>query len=297
MGGIVCVLIGVMAGRLWRAPVDDAPSATTAERTQSIPSLRLAARPAQPSPPAAEQAAQDARANRRASTRVADLQNQIDTLSREKDQIQQQLTDFLNWLLTNYKGKYPLPENFMSRLRLSPVDEDFTLNPEVAELLKITPDEEQVINAAFDSTRLFLAEMESALMTISEEQADKVVVHIPAHREEGALIKEDLLLALEATLGTDRFDRFMDVAEEDLDANFIEFGERARTIIFEVVYPEEPDAPPMLAIKDGWIEQQGPDRKVVTATQFTVPELPEEYLAYIEWLQEQPASEPDMREF
>ncbi len=99
-------------------------------------------------------------------------------------------------------------------------------------------------------------------------------------------MREDLLLALEATLGATRFDRFMDVAEEEMESSFINFGERARTIIFQVVYPEEADAAPRLTIKDGWIDQQGPNKKVITATQTTVTELPEEYLAYIDWLVE-----------
>jgi hypothetical protein len=165
-----------------------------------------------------------------------------------------------------------------------PVNGDFSLNPEVADLLNITQEEEIVLNDAFQATRLYLAEMEATLATISEERPDKVVVHIPAHGEEGALIREDLLLALEATLGDERFDRFMDVAQHEMESSFVHFGKQAHTIIFEMVYPEDPEAAPLLSIKDGWVEQQGPDRKVVNATQITVPEMPEEYLAYLDWI-------------
>lgn len=214
---------------------------------------------------------------------VQALQEEMETLSEEKEQIQQQLSDFLNWLLTNYKGRYPLPEHLMAKLRLAPVTQDFSLDPDVATLLHITPPEETIINDAFSATKVFLDEMESSLMTIREERPDKVVVHIPAFGEEGELVREDLMLALEATLGPDRFDRFLEVSEEEMDSTFLSFGEKARTIVFEVVYPENEERP-LLTIKDGWIAEDGEKRKVVSATQITVEDLPEEYLAYIDWL-------------
>lgn len=219
-----------------------------------------------------------------------DLQEQIQTLQHEKTQIQQQLTDFLNWLLVNYKGRIPLPESYMAKLRLSPINEDMVLNAEVAQILNITPDEEAVLNDAFRATETFLNEMETAIMDIYEEEPGKIVVQVPAFSEEGRLIREDLLVALEATLGAERFDRFMDVSEAELEETFLEFGEKARTIVFEVVYDENSDEP-WLQIKDGWIAVDENQRKIVTATQITVPELPEEYGSYIDWLADQPTDQ------
>jgi hypothetical protein len=270
--GLACALAGIVVGRYVPGSADKTPPAR-----EPAPSEKLLAR--EKPPPAAVQApAQPLPA------RDPELEDQIATLQREKDQIQQQLTDFLQWLLVNYKGKYPLPESFMAKLRLSPVSGDLTLNREVAELLKITAEEEALINDAFVGTEQLLTEVQSALMTIREERPDRVVVHIPAFSEEGGLVKDDLLLALESTMGPERFDRFLEVGEKELDETFQKFGQRARTIIFEVVYPPEAHAAPLLRIKDGWIEDDGPGRKIVTATQSIVEELPDEYLAYINWL-------------
>lgn len=270
--GLACTLTGILMGRYFTASdeipePEPAPSAKLSQPEMPVPvETRVAPDPAVEKSP--------------------ELQQQVATLEREKEQIQQQLTDFLEWLLTNYKGKYPLPEQYMAKLRLAPVSGDLTLNSDVADLLKISPGEEELINDAFLGTEQLLIEVQTALMTIREERPDKVVVHIPAFGEEGELVKDDLLLALEATLGAQRFDRFLEVGEKELDETFQKFGQRARTIVFEMVYPQELDAPPLLRIKDGWIEDDGPDRKIVTATQSTVEELPEEYLAYIDWLGE-----------
>jgi len=211
------------------------------------------------------------------------LQQQVTQLANEKSQLQKQLADVFNWMLTNYKGTYPLPMEFMSRLRLPAVTDEFAVSPEVANLLKITPEEEERLNYAFRATRLFLEEMQFAVMKVEEPRQDKVVVHIPSFADEGGLIREDLHSALAATLGPNRYDRFLEVSEGEMESSFQKFGEMSRTIVFDVVRVEGHEEP-LLKIRDGWIEEDGPNRKLVNATETVVAELPAEYLAYIDWL-------------
>jgi len=252
-------------------------SGEQASRPSQIVGDRIAGQRAVPAPKRPEARDHEARSRQ--------LEERIDTLEREKSQLQTQLTELLNWMITNYKGTYPLPESYMTKLQLTPVSDEFALNPEVAELLKITPEEETFINDAFAATKDFIEQMQMAIMRVQAVQPGKVHVHIPAFPEEGGIIREDLHLALEATLGGDRFDRFMEVTEKGLESSFHAFGELARTIVFEVVYPDGSDFP-LLQIRDGWIREEDALTRQVTAIETTVAELPEAYVKYIEWLPE-----------
>lgn len=201
---------------------------------------------------------------------------------QERDQLQAQLTELLNWILSNVRGRYPLPEHLVSRLRLHAVTPDFTLDPDVVGLLKITPAEESILNEAFATTSSFLNEMETALMRVTQPHEDKVIVHVPSYGEEGDVIREDLYLALEAVLGADRFDRLIEVSGEHLESSFVKFGDESRTVVFEVVF-QEGDNQPLLRIRDGRVAEDDNGKRFVTATEEVVAVLPDEYLRYLDW--------------
>lgn len=199
--------------------------------------------------------------------------------------LQDRLVAVLNWILANFKGKYPLPENYMVRLHVPAVTDDYILHPELAELLKVTAEEEQQLDDALLYARDYLAAIEAAIIQVASPRPDKVVLHIPTFREDGKLLQEDLYGAFEITLGPDRFDRFLQVGETELKKSFSEFGEAARTMVFELAYVDGEEVP-RLKIKDGWVMELEPDVRTITATESVVTNLPPKYNGYIAWLPE-----------
>jgi hypothetical protein len=217
--------------------------------------------------------------------RMSDLAEQNRRLRSANQVLEERLSAILNWILVNFRGKFPLPESLFGRVRINPLMDGELLNPEVAELLKMTHDEEERMNDAFAFAFDYLREIEAAILTVSNPKPGKVILHIPAFHEDGAFLKEDLYRALEATLGQSRFGRFLAVAEDGLKENFYQFGEASRTMVFELTYVGN-DPRPQLLIKDGYVVEIGPDTRSVTAVESVVTNLPAKYAAYMGWLPE-----------
>lgn len=204
-------------------------------------------------------------------------------LKEENRQLQGRLTAVMNWILATFRGKYPLSESHMSRLQLAPLDGDFMLSDEVTDFLKVTPVEKEDINDALAYAKDSLAQIEAAIITVTNPRPDKVILHIPTFPEEGKALQDDLYSAMDVTLGPARFDRFLTVAETGIKSNFAYFGEASRTMVFELAYAEDGSAP-QLKIKDGWVIEVGPHTRSVTATETYVTNLPAGYSAYLSWL-------------
>lgn len=202
-------------------------------------------------------------------------------LVQENQSIRMQFETLGNWVLKNFRGKYPLPERMVTRLRLPPVNDDYTLQADVAELLQVTPSEQALVNDALGATWRSIAQMESSLLSVTQSAPGKVTLHIPPYAEQGAAVREDLLAALETTLGTHRTDRFLDVTEEELQKSYHYFGAASRTLIFEVTTPADRRLPQYLVIKDGWILPQGESGRSYQVTETAVNRLPKPYLAYL----------------
>ena len=206
-------------------------------------------------------------------------------LKQQNRELQGRLSAIMNWILANFRGKYPLSEGQMSRLQLQPVNGDFTLSDEVTDFLKVTPVEKEDINDALAYARDYLSQIEAALITVTNPRPDKVILHIPTFPEEGKALQEDLYSAIDVTLGPTRFDRFLTVAETGLKSNFSYFGEASRTMVFELAYAQDGGSP-MLKIKDGWVIEIEPGLRSVTATETYVTNLPAGYAGYLSWLPE-----------
>ena len=205
-------------------------------------------------------------------------------LASNYQQLKGKFDELGNWVLNNVQGKFPLAERLLSKLRLSPVTENYTVNPDVVELLKINGREESMINDALQYTHGSIAELEAALVQITESTPGKVTLYVPPFEKEGQAIKEDLFYALEATLGGARFDRFHDVTEEELETSFDHFGTASRTLVFEVTYPPDGQSVPYLVIKDGWILPEGQSSRSVNVKETAVYEIPKAYQAYVNLL-------------
>ena len=204
-------------------------------------------------------------------------------LKEDNRQLQGRLTAVMNWILANFRGKYPLSESHMARLQLAPLNGDFLLSDEVTEFLKVTPVEKEDINDALAYAKDSLAQIEAAIITVTNPRPDKVILHIPTFPEEGKALQDDLYSAMDVTLGPTRFDRFLTVAETGMKSNFAYFGAASRTMVFELAYAEDGSAP-QLKIKDGWVIEVGPNTRSVTATETYVTNLPSGYSAYLSWL-------------
>ncbi|HBA85871.1 MAG TPA: hypothetical protein DCZ95_17445 [Verrucomicrobia bacterium] len=204
-------------------------------------------------------------------------------LAEENRALQTRLNDLCKWILTNFKGKYPLSEKFMTHLRMAPITDDYMLSSEVAEFLKVTPSEVTRINDAFLSAADTLHQIEAATITVKNPRPDKVILSIPAFEEAGLVMKEDLYAALEVTLGGARFDRFLEVSEKDLAGNFYQFGAASRTMIFELAYTSETEMP-QLVIRDAWIMPGEHNTRTIEAVESTVTNLPARYQSYQAWL-------------
>lgn len=216
-------------------------------------------------------------------TRISELQVENERLVEANRDLEQRLTAVLNWILANFRGKFPLPEKHLGDVQLKPLTEEFLLSPELADLFSVTGEEELLINDAFAYAHDYLRDIEDALMTVTNPRPGKVILHLPTFEEYGQLLQEDLYAALETTLGGNRFDRFLEVSEKNLRESFYEFGEASRTMVFELVYVGD-DPYPQLKIKDGYIIEIGPNARSVTATEAYVTNLPSEYYAYVQWL-------------
>jgi len=225
------------------------------------------------------------RGNDELAERVEELTEEKRALESANRILEERLTAVLNWILVNFRGKFPLPEAHMANVRLEPLTEDFLLSPDLAELFKIDAAEEEKINDAFAYAQDYLREVEAALITARTPRPGKVILHIPAFPQDGEYLKEDLYAALEATLGEHRFDRFIKVSEEGLKDTFYQFGGASRTMVFELAYAED-DPYPQLKVKDGYVIDLGPNERTITATESYVTNLPAKYSAYLTWLPE-----------
>jgi hypothetical protein len=204
-------------------------------------------------------------------------------LQSQNRELQGRLAAVLNWILANFRGKYPLAETCMSNLTVAAVSDDYSLHPEAAAFYKITPAEAQKLNDALAYAHQYLLDIETATMTVTSPRPDKVVLNIPPFPEDGQALQDDLYSAIEITLGPDRFDRFLKTSENSLKSNFYQFGNASRTMVFELAYTEDGQEP-QLKIKDGWVVELGPNLRSVTATESYVTNLPEKYSHYLAWL-------------
>ena len=206
-------------------------------------------------------------------------------LETENAKLRGRLHDMLNWMLENVRGTFPLPEAQMANLQLMPVDENMAVSEDLAEVLRLSDQELDTLDATFSGTRTVLRELEAEKISVAEPGENQVVLSIPPYAEEGQVVREELYGALKQTLGAGRFDRFLQVAEDGLDARFDYFGEADRTLEFEAVQ-DAASGDPQLFVRDERVRpsKEDPLRQDITASERIVTELPDEYYPYRSWL-------------
>lgn len=200
--------------------------------------------------------------------------------------ISRQYEELANWVLANLRGRFLLKQQHVSRLRFSPLREDFTLDPDLADFLNVSEGEGALLNDAFMHSREMLSALQQSYLIATQSAPGQATLYIPPFEREGAVLREDLYSALQTVLGSDRFTRMLAAGEKDLVRSYDYFGAAARTMMFELVPDENPRMPPYLLIKDAWTLPQDESRRVTETTEEAVRELPARYAAYLAWLPE-----------
>ncbi len=204
---------------------------------------------------------------------------------QEHEALRDRYEQLAGWMLQNYQGRYPLPERLVSQLRLDPVTDLGEVHPDLVEILRISPQERVMMHDALTHVRQGLLTTERSLVQVVARDHDYISFAVPAFPVQGQSLQEDLFLALEATLGSARFDRMLDVAGPRLREQMHYFGEASRTLTFRVIEPARAgDHPPYLLISDGWMIPDGESVRLTKVTETAVMTLPETYQVYREWL-------------
>ena len=285
LAGILFLASLSVMGSWWLSASDSGPRPTA----ESVPATPEPARGQAPAAAAVRSLAarrlEPVAAVSTNSMEINQLQRKAYALETENAKLRGRLHDMLNWMLENVRGTFPLPEAQMANLRLVPVDENMAVSDDLAEVLRLSDQELDTLDATFSGTRTVLRELEAEKISVAEPGENQVVLSIPPYAEEGQVVREELYGALKQTLGAGRFDRFLQVAEAGLDERFDYFGEADRTLEFEAVQ-DAASGDPQLFVRDERVRpsKEDPLRQDITASERIVTELPDEYYPYRSWL-------------
>ena len=285
LAGILFLASLSVMGSWWLSASDSGPRPTA----ESVPATPEPARGQAPAAAAVRSLAarrlEPVAAVSANSMEINQLQRKAYALETENAKLRGRLHDMLNWMLENVRGTFPLPEAQMANLRLVPVDENMAVSDDLAEVLRLSDQELDTLDATFSGTRTVLRELEAEKISVAEPGENQVVLSIPPYAEEGQVVREELYGALKQTLGAGRFDRFLQVAEAGLDERFDYFGEADRTLEFEAVQ-DAASGDPQLFVRDERVRpnKEDPLRQDITASERIVTELPDEYYPYRSWL-------------
>ncbi len=201
-------------------------------------------------------------------------------MALDNDRLRRQLNDLLRWILDNFQGRYPIPERMVGRLDVPAVTDDFRVHDDLAELLRLSPQERERLDDAFRAARAMAEAAELSVMRPSMPSPGELVIEIPPHADQGREIRAHLLAAIESALGSNRAPWAAAAAERDLDRRFHGFGADHRTIRMELVY--RPDTPePWIRITDERAMVVGDGRVRRESFEVTTEALPAEYQPYV----------------
>lgn len=220
-----------------------------------------------------------------ASPEARAAERELFRLQSENQRLRARLDDVLNWLLENVRGTFPLPEEQMANLRIEPVDDALEVSPDLARLLRLTDEETTRLGTVFAESHEVLQELETENISVENPAEYQVVLSIPPYAETAEPVRDALYGDLLRTLGRARYDRFLQVAGEGLEARFGHFGAEDRTLSFEA-FADEDSGAARLFVRDerALPDATDPDRVNVTASERVVSTLPGEYEAYWAWL-------------
>ncbi len=205
-------------------------------------------------------------------------------VAEENRRLRAYLDDLLGWILDNLSGRFPVPEPMLSHLRPPALSDDFELHPDVADLLRIEPTEQERINRALSRAARVFRAMETQSAWSEWLSPTEAVLYLPADPDAGTRLRDELRAAFDETLGGDRGERLWIVAEPGLAEAFQAFGEEDRVIFFSLV-PLPDGMPPLLRVRDERARPGAGDEPArETAVEWLASAPPEAYVRYVDLL-------------
>ncbi|HMP76137.1 MAG TPA: hypothetical protein PKE12_07570 [Kiritimatiellia bacterium] len=275
IGGLACGAAGWWLARGGAEEAAAVAPAQPAVRELSNP-LREALAARSKTGASSERALADARA----------LEQEYSHLQSAHRAVSRQYEDLANWVLTNLRGRFLLKDRHVGRLRFSPVGEDYSVHPDLADFLAVNEQESGLMQDLLQYGRAALLGLQRQYAVTTQAAPGQVSVYIPPFDREGAALREDLYSGLQTVLGADRFNRMIAVGEEELVRAYDYFGAAARTLVFELAMDPAVSKQPYLVIRDGWVIPKDASRRVTETTEEAVTELPPRYNAYLPLLPE-----------
>ncbi len=208
---------------------------------------------------------------------VEPVKDDTAALRAEADRLRTQLEDVLNWILANFRGRFPVPESMLSRMDMPLLQDGDALHPDLVTLFRLGTQEVQVVEAAVQAAKTEIEALHDAIALATAQSTSEGTVSIPPHEEEAAPIRAQLMADLEVALGRDRLERFLAVAGKDLDRRFLYFGAAVRIIRFELLSDDEGGG---LRIRDEVVTADDTGRRKIEAVEFESAEMPRAYAPY-----------------
>jgi len=122
--------------------------------------------------------------------------------------------------------------------RLSFVDNAGTLNPAIASVFDLTPDEHATLSQAIGAAREKLETLERANATVTRQPDGNVVIEIKPFPAAGGPVYDELMASISQALGPDRNEAFMTICADQVEKALGSFGATER----KVTITSQPDS-------------------------------------------------------
>ncbi len=204
-------------------------------------------------------------------------------LEQENFRLRQQLHDVLQWILDNFRGRYPIPEHLVDRLHVTTLNDDFTVHDDFAALVRLSPEERRQLDAAFQAAHGMTLGIYAEVLRATVPSPTELVLEIPPHEDQGALVRQQIRDALRAVLGDARLPWAEATATNDLVRRFGYFGHGTRTVRFQLVESDE-RSEPRIRVRDEHSMEDPAGGRTMTIREFSADQLPHEYESLLQLL-------------
>jgi hypothetical protein len=204
-------------------------------------------------------------------------------LEQENFRLRQQLHNVLQWILDNFRGRYPIPEHLVDRLHVTTLNDDFTVHDEFASLVRLSPEERRQLDAAFQAAHGMTLSIYADVLRATVPSPTELVLEIPPHELQGDLVRQHIRGALRTILGDVRLPWAEAAATNDLAHRFGYFGHGTRTIRFQLVEGDE-GTESRLRVRDEHSMEDPGGGRTVTIREFSTDQLPHDYESLLQLL-------------
>lgn len=290
VGVVGAMALGSIATSFWLGRENNTglgAAAHGSERTGAVPVVE-----AKPDMPAAEDKRERAVAEeaagpvrRAAGNRDREMETaraRVAELEAANERLRARLDDMLSWIVDNVQGRFPLPEEQMANLRISPADEDGAVSDDLAEVLRMTDEETARLDEAWTGAMGVLRELEEGGIRVEDGDGETwAKLAFAPYGEDGGLVRDYLYEETLATLGKGRFLRFLQVAGAGLEDQFDSFGDRERTLEINVLADGGEGESLFIRDEVRKTDPEDPMKQTGTSVERVTGTLPKEYERYL----------------